>query len=572
MTVQELLDLTPSEILKRGRSYFDHGNIVELYQDEDRTWIAEVKGNYDSYQVQIETDYNKKITHYECNCPFDGQICKHIAAVALAIREKQTIDISVDTEIQEETWFDLIHKAKPEEIRKFILDYGKKNKEFRHQVKLTFSKPESVKNANNIPYYQKQISGIFEFYEDRGFIDYRSNYRASRDVDEFLVKADRYLQKGNLNEAFCIAAAIAMEGVQAIQHMDDSSGACGGAIIESFEIIGNVANHHSASSELKERIFNWLHEQVQNADYNDYGVGDSLEPLFFELAADLKTLDIAYKFIEKMLNKLSNEDGWSKKYHTQRYLTYKINLLKSEGRTTEAEEIIDAHLHLDEFRQIRITKSMTSGDFRQTEVLLLDGIAIADKEKLPGVVHQWKDQLLELYREHEKTSKFNQLARELFLENHSSLKYYLAFRESSPRDNWEKLRDGIIVDLKKQKQGSYGGVSLDSLAAIYIEEQMIEELFAIVKSAGGIHTLIKYAPHLRTAYSTELLPLYKKAIEYQAQSTGRNVYEALVYYLKEMAKLKGGVAAARELKNELLETYKNRPAMKEEFEKLTWNP
>ncbi len=361
-----------------------------------------------------------------------------------------------------------------------------------------------------------------------------------------------------------------MEGVQAIQYMDDSSGECGGAIIESFRGIEEIIDNDAASRELKERIFDWLYEQVQNSDYNDYGVGDSLEPLFFKLAVDLKTLDIAYGFIEKKLSILSDQDGWNRKFYIQQYLRHKISLLKSEGRTTESEAIIDAYLHLDEFRQIRITESIKSGDFHQAETLLQDGIAIADKEELPGVVHQWKDQLLELYQQYNKTDKFNQLARELFLENHSSLKYYLAFKISSPQENWVKLRTEIISDLKKQKQGYYGGVPLDSLAAIYIEEEMIDELFTIVKTSRGIHTIIKYTPHLKADYSTQLLPLYKKAIVHQAQNTGRNVYESLVYYLKEMAKLKGGKSAARALKSELLETYKNRPAMKEEFEKLKW--
>lgn len=38
-----------------------------------------------------------------------------------------------------------------------------------------------------------------------------------------------------------------------------------------------------------------------------------------------------------------------------------------------------------------------------------------------------------------------------------------------------------------------------------------------------------------------------------------------------MAKLKGGLKAAKSLKESLLDKYKNRPAMKDEFKKLNWN-
>lgn len=467
-----------------------------------------------------------------------------------------------------ETWPDLIHKAKAKDLRKFIIDYGQNNKDFRYKITLAFSKPESAQSANNIPYYQKQISGIFDFYEHEGFIDYRSNYKASIDVDEFLMKADNYFKKGKLNQAFCITAAIAMEGIQAIQYVDDSSGECGGAIHASFEIIENIVNHHKASSELKERIFNWLHEQVQNKDYNDYGVGDTLDPLFFDLAVSLKSLDVAYKFIEDRLSELVNKDNWSDKYYTEQYLQHKLTLLQAEGRTDEAEEIIDSNLHLDEFRQIRITQAIDSHDFEKAETLLLDGVALANQQGLAGVVRRWKDQLLELYQQNNEKRKLNQLASELFLENHSSFKYYLAFKSSSPKENWEEQRAKIITDLKSKIKSYYGGTLVDALAAIYIEEQMIEDLFNVVSASKNINTIIRYTSHLKSDYSAELIPHFRASIVFQAQNTGRDVYQTLVYYLKEMAKLKGGVAVARELKNELLETYKNRPAMKEELKKF----
>lgn len=319
MTIQELINYIPFEILKRGQNYFENGNILQLNKGSNGTWYAEVEGNYGNYQVEIETDNKSNVSNYYCDCPYDGAICKHIAAVALAINERNTISISYDKETQEKSWEQLIKDAEPEDLREFMLSYGLKNQDFRHQIKLAFSKPASVQNSNNIPYYQSQINGIFDNYDYRGFIDYRSSHKAMNDVTQFQIKADDYYSQGNLNEAFCISAAIAIEGVKAIQYMDDSSGACGGAIYESFRVIEDILNNKIAD-ELKVRIFNWLHEQVLNPDYNNYGVGDSLEPLFFETAASLKQLDIAYKFIDAKIIQLDKEDGWSKKYYLQSYL------------------------------------------------------------------------------------------------------------------------------------------------------------------------------------------------------------------------------------------------------------
>ncbi|MCF8379689.1 MAG: SWIM zinc finger family protein [Bacteroidales bacterium] len=572
MTIQELINIIPIEILQRGQNYFNSGNILQLNQGSDGTWFAEVEGNYGNYEVEIKADNNSESADYYCDCPYDGAICKHVAAVALAINEEKTITISSNEEVpDEESWEQLIKDAKPKELRNFMLDFGVKNQDFRHQIKLAFSKPVSVENTDNIPYYQSQINGIFDNYDYRGFIDYRSSHKAMNDVTQFQIKADDYYSKGNLNEAFCISAAIAMEGVKAIQYMDDSSGECGSAIYEAFRVIENILNNNKPSHELKERIFNWLYEQVQNSDYRNYGVGDSLEPLFFDTAASLKQMDIAYEFIDAKIIELDKEDGWSKKYYLQSYLGQKINLLQSEGRTAEADNIIDSYLHFEKFRQIRVEQALSANNPEEAEKLILDGIKIAQQGDAPGTVHQWKDQLLELYKQQKQAFKYNKLARELFVEKTSDIKYFKIYKQTSPKDDWEEKRNKLIAELKNKKRGYYGGISIVDLAKIYIEEQMIDELFTIVSSSNSINTIIKYTKYLKEKYPTELLEYYKAAIEIQAKQTGRNVYVSLVQYLKQMAKLKGGQPAAKALKDSLLNEYKNRPAMKQELRKLNWD-
>lgn len=571
MTIQELINIIPFEILLRGQNYFNSGNILQLNQGSDGTWFAEVEGNYGNYEVEIKADNNSESADYYCDCPYDGAICKHVAAVALAINEEKTITISSnDAEPDEESWEQLIKDAKPKDLRNFMLDFGVNNQDFRHQIKLNFSKPVSMENTDNIQYYQSQINGIFDNYDYRGFIDYHSSHKAMSDVTQFQIKADNFYSKGNLNEAFCISAAIAMEGVKAIRYMDDSSGECGGAIYDAFQIIENILND-KPSNELKNRIFNWLYEQVQNSDYRDFGVGDSLEPLFFDTALSLKQMDIAYKFIDAKIIELDKEDGWSKNYYLQGYLGQKINLLQSEGRTSEANIIIDSNLHFEKFRQIRVDQALSANNAEEAELLILEGIKIAQQEDTAGTVHQWKDQLLELYKLHKQAFKYNKLARELFVENTSDIKYFKIYKHTCPKDNWEEKRNKLIAELQNKKRGYYSRTPLDDLANIYIEEQMIDELFTMVSSSNSIHTIIKYTNHLKEKYPAELLEYYKVAIEIQAEQTGRNVYVSLIQYLKQMAKLKGGLPTAKALKVSLLDKYKNRPAMKEEFKKLNWD-
>lgn len=566
MSIQSFVDQIPPVILSRARSYVHDGSILDITAGDSGEWTAEIEGNYGIYNVIIETDEEGEVDYYSCDCPFEGDLCKHVGAVALTILENEEI---MDLEPEENNWKELIKAAKLEELKTFMLDFGKQNRDFRHQIKLAFTKP-TVDNKSSIAYYQQQIKGIFDHYGYHGFMDYRSSRNASNDVYEFIKKAENYLSKGFLNEAFRISAAIVMEGVEGIQEMDDSSGEMGGAMQESFRLIKAVFQE-TESSNLKGEVFDWLQEQVKNDDYSDYGVGDPLLPLFIESAIALKHTTPAYEYLEQKIKKLSTyQSDWDRKYYSELYLKYKIDLLQAEGRMDEADLVIDTNLHLEDLRKMRVKQVLADGDIATAVKLILEGIELAKKDNYPGTVHQWKDQLLGLYHEHEMIERYNALAKELFLENSSSMDYFRVYKKTSPEEEWDSRRNNLIAQLKK-KEGNYYRYHSDALANVYLEENMIDELFEIVTGANSMHTLIRYTKYLKEKYSSELLEYYKAAIEIAAEQSGRSVYQALVGYLKEMAKLKGGKVAAKQLKDSLLDRYKNRPAMKEEFKKLNWD-
>ncbi|MEQ9306977.1 MAG: SWIM zinc finger family protein, partial [Marinoscillum sp.] len=525
MSIQAFLKEIPPVILSRGKEYFQDGAILDLSTGEDGEWYAEVEGTYGVYEVVIEVDKTGNVSQYSCDCPYDGAICKHVAAVALEINENQNIEVSTK-EPDQNKWTALIKAAKTDDLRKFMLDFGKRDKDFRYQIELTFSKP-SENSASSIAYYQQQIKGIFDHYDYSGYLDYRSSREAVKDVDEFLNKAQGYLNKGFLNEAFRIAAAISMEGVEAIKNMDDSSGDCGEAINESFALVQQVF-HETESPNLKEQIFGWLQEQVQNDDYHNYGASDQLLPLFMEVAIHLSRLEPAYQFVSQKLKEAAGESDWYKKYYTQLYLKYQIDLLTADRRMEEVDQVIDSNLHFEEFRKMRVEQSLSQGEVTRAEKLILDGIEIAQNDNSLGIVHQWEDQLLAIYHQHGMIEKYNALAKKLFLAHSSSLDYFKAYKKTSPEKEWDERRNQLITELSKQKLGHYGFSGSLDLANLYVEEGMVDDLFELVSASNSIHTLIRYTQHLKEKYSTELLEYYKAAIKIVAEQSGRSVYHSLV--------------------------------------------
>lgn len=87
--------LFPSYVYKRGLDYYNHDRVENLSFDINfHTWSANVCGKNDDYFVEIDTsqiEKNKISTH--CSCPAYATYgpCKHVAAVLLAIQNKESL-------------------------------------------------------------------------------------------------------------------------------------------------------------------------------------------------------------------------------------------------------------------------------------------------------------------------------------------------------------------------------------------------------------------------------------------------------------------------------------------------
>jgi hypothetical protein len=558
-----------SVILDRGRDYFESGYVTGLQQLSTGEWVAEIEGNYGNYNVEINLDDNGNIGDYSCNCPFDGPVCKHVAAVLLSIREEQkSAKLMTKAKKNSSEWEHIIANTPEKELRSFLLGFAKKNRELQDELVINLStSPKKL----DIPKYRKMIAHTFDATAGRhGFIEFCDAFAAMRPVYSLLEKADEQIQKGNLHEAFSIAAAVAPECLDALECMDDSNGQCGGAVTMAFETIDKILDVCN-DEHLSNVIYDWLLEQVQNPDYDSYGCADELEPIFFGRADNPVRIEKAFQFLDKQLSALEKSNDWSSQYQQTKYLKYKIEFLEKEGKQDEADQIINSNLHLSDFMKMKIEQALSRNDYQAAIQYINDGIAQAEKDNHLGIVHQFKDQLLEIYQKQKDQKNIRKISRELFDENRNSINYYRIYKQTFEAVEWPDNCEEIIRKITKNRVKTIWGFGLQSdLADIFIEEQMWDRLFNEVKQANQIEITDKYSQHLKNDYPGELIILYRSSILKYAENTGRNIYEEIVRYLKRMAKLKGGGTVAKELMLELLEIYKKRPAMKDEFKKLNW--
>ncbi|TAJ12361.1 hypothetical protein DMA11_12950 [Marinilabiliaceae bacterium JC017] len=555
-------------IQARGENYYQNQQVKTITPLKNGRWVAIVEGNYDDYVVEIELDNNNEILQHHCNCPFDGPICKHVVAVLLSLEVEITAPVESSSKKQDPpTWRQIIETTNEQELRDFLVEYAARNQDFQNQLQIHFSTQE---NQDNTAYYENLVADIFNNYEYQGYIDYHNSHHAMNDIYQLLAKADEYLKKSLFQEAFSISAAVAPQCIKALQEMDDSSGDCSGAINDAFSNVDTILTH-SNNTTLCNQVFDWLYEQMQNSDYDDYGCEDTMESVFFKHATTGKYLEIAFELIELQLAANADFNNWGQKHRHIKYLKYKQQLLRKSGNSEQAQKLIDDNLRFKEFREMRVKQLQAVKHYDQAIKLIHEGISIEQKENSPGYVIPWKERLLDIYQTTQNNSDLMKTSKELFINHPNSIKYFKLYKSTITKEAWPQALEELLSYLKSKGNNQYRKSFSYNLAQVYIEEKMWSSLLEIVSNDGSISEISQYTKHLKKDFSLQLIQLYKKGIQELAQDPGRNIYKQLVSYLKEMAALQDGKPEAQKLKNHLLETYKKRRAMKEEFNILRWD-
>src|SRR5690554_1831377 len=124
-----------STILQRGKAYFEGGHVESLEEVEKEAWIATVIGS-EEYFVEVELNKRGVVSEHQCDCPYDGSICKHVVAVLYAIREENTISLDVDNKAARKkkpklSLRGLLDKISADELKAFVVQYSKTHNNFK---------------------------------------------------------------------------------------------------------------------------------------------------------------------------------------------------------------------------------------------------------------------------------------------------------------------------------------------------------------------------------------------------------------------------------------------------------
>lgn len=595
--------IVPYKILMRGEEYYELGAVSDLEETSPGEWTATVDGT-DSYTVEISLGGGNKVDSWYCDCPYDGEICKHVVATLLAIRdnsekvsrsafskmsisvkddreeevdegEQETVDLEqienvvkyspADVDIQQCLSF-----IKPRELSLFVCEYASTNPEFKTALLNRLIVKEILVTPKDKD-YKKEIQKVFESsfhskksrYHNR-YDDFDHDWEAVfSQLDTLLEKADFFLKLESLDNTI----AIALQTLRLIgENYDDellyNDDICTSDYCEQAgNLILKVVQHPRATQQQKTEILQTLCQIAKISIYHDYDLYD-VDDLIMQINLSIQSTEKALELIDKLLEERKDS------YDLYQLVLRKVDLLLGQKEQEKADDTIRQYLYLSEIREVEVEKLMAHEQYDEAIRLLDEGIEIAEKEEYDVTTEKWLRLKLNIFEMTNRTSEIIDTYRLLFISGSEKLDCYHKLKALIPKEQWKSFLDGMMKETSFSEFFSFDG-SVE--AEIYVEEKENERLFHLLSSIryNQLERLMRYAHHLKETHSEQLIAMYASLlVVYAEQNIGRKYYEFIARALLCMQKLNGGKAAVKQLAADFRTMYKRRPAMMEELRRF----
>ncbi len=567
LTLDNFEEEVSPEIVKRGSAYFNNGAVTYLEVDEDDFWEAEVDGS-ETYQVEITLE-RRQVTAHNCDCPYDGMVCKHVVAVLYEIRQriKQNQGKPTTKKPQKLTLASLLDKIDLSELRGFVTEYAATDKTFRQKLELHFAdKDERIDVGQK---YSELIAKIVRTHADRGYLGYSESRKVAKELDKIVEMGYQYASHDNYKDALTLAQVLLVELMDLYEESDDSAGDLGGTFFGISELMAALATS-DASLELKVELLEFLAKELQNSAYFNYGdYGYDLLAVIPKIALSLGDPDLYLTVLDRL-------EKTADRYSDEHLKTERITFLRSIGRDEEVSQAVEASMDIPQVRQGVVDEALRQNDHRKAKTLLGEGILVAERLNRPGTVHEWEKQLLTIAELEKDTDQIRNFAKRFAFGRQFDLNYYQKWKTTFSTAEWEKEREDLIKKKTKEikdkpNKGFWSSPQKDmfvALSPILIEEKLWPRLLELVQKSPDFDRLNKVRPYLAKLYPEELTALYLPLLEkWGERVANRPAYHDLA---TQMIAIKTDIPLAGEaidlLAMDLKEKNPRRPAMKEELD------
>ncbi len=387
----------------------------------------------------------------------------------------------------------------------------------------------------------------------RGYIDYSGCDAICAELSDCLDAARmRYLEKFP-EIAFEIALYLLIEGAKLASTADSSSGSLSFCTDTTEALLEDASKAIVATgtAKLQKTCYEKLCKEAWNKAFEGW---TDWRYVLLENAALFITSE-NYQKLEDALIELQRENA-QKPYLSRGFQTAeaKVRLRMTEALegSAAARSFIDAHLDIDEMRWQAVQQDMERGAFQNAERLCLEKINSEDQR---SYFHKqkWTHFLFDIYAATGEKTKQIDIAEQLFL--HGERQYYEKMKTLYGAE-WNAIYPEVRIKYKKIL------APLSYMYVLHAEQEWLLLLHEVQEVPSAVFQygkdLAKYSPEV--VYSLYRAEIRKLA----ATATDRRGYKKVCTAIRELHTA-GGIQEAQAQLNELMQTYKRRPAMVDEL-------
>ncbi|MDL2262077.1 SWIM zinc finger family protein [Bacteroidales bacterium OttesenSCG-928-I21] len=542
-------------IYRRGIEYYNDDFIFNVNHEYPDKWTCEIEGS-DIYEVEVELKGNEIIS-WDCSCPYDdGNICKHVVAFLLYIKNnRKNCPVTIEITETSDNSNEILKAMDEKDMAKFMNEYAEKHPGFKEDLEKHFMSKTSD--------YKKEVVDCFKI-RNRDLSYNRYGYSNEEEIiagniSDLMDKKRVFVKKGIYEDAAKTALYAMKEIGDNYEEYQDYDGELGAACQEAADVLNDIINADNVSDKLIAYIIEELGELIKNNNYDNYNLAD-LDSLLFSATVKSSDKTVAIRLLDEAL-KLEPDS-----FRTDSLVKSKVEILKESGKEDEAREMITKYLYIPRIRKVRIEELIKAKSYAEAISLIDEGIKIAQSKQHPGTVSDWKNEKLNIYIKLNDTDKIISMSEDLFENGRESMKYYYILKKTIPVEKWTDYLHNTL--LKNQKENGIFCI----LPNIYIEEKYWDKLMEWVEkncSLTSFNSINEYEKHLKPHYPERILEFYRSNIvKYAEQNMGRKHYEIIAQVLKIMQTYPNGKNLVDSLISDFRQKYSKRKAMMEELSKF----
>lgn len=498
-------------IVARGRQYYNSGKIVSLTQTNEQRFVAAVDGSK-KYNVIVDTNSKNRIVSCQCDCPYDfGSICKHIAAVLLAIHAG---DFRRNT-VSHTTVKELLEQTDVAELHQFLCEYADNNPDFRDMIYLRF---DAVQADRILESAQIHISSEIQRIKRYDYVDEWECDKLAEFICKFLNDAEEYALRGETLVAFRLAVLVFKSAEDVRDYADKTT--------EDLEMLLDNAIS---------QIDDYAKKLAESQNVSDCNTA------FDEAIAVMEDcFDTLHPFVMAILP-LINKDNVNRIYSVLDRIAYyfpskdmlvRYEILNAFGDNKAVRDFIYQHLEEYEFRKKAVDMAMEQQNYNEAERLCLEALEATNNS---DTAICWYERLLNIYRETNDLQKLTDIMLQLVVNGETQ--YYPTLREQlDDLGLWEELRPSIIPALCEK-------LSIDKFSDLMISEHEYRVLLDFLKISADLlaqSMIFKYIKPLSEEYPSEVCFVVRGIITGMAdKANNRDAYHDVCMKLISLAEIGG---------------------------------